>query len=290
MESCEKQFHHHGLAPWFEAELTAPLGNQQNSSPRNAGIFHPLIRGASQPQGTSLAGEPCDIKVRFKMTYFLGPTPCEEDCASVGDEFYRADSRIEIAAYIKQLQRTFVFHTEKPGIAFAKKRESHEFGGYFEAIAEPLGTNGFGFRLAEVIEDNTPTEWDLVAIQEIISESKDRFFDAQDLSVDGVLSWMATTVSCVAQGRRMLAMLRKVRDGIRVTTNEVSANLALDPQDQAPSVSDARRFVAVFADARQNGATFDFECSVSSSELAVVQAKAAFPDCDLLMHFAADKI
>lgn len=73
LESCEKQIHRLGLAPWFEAELTAPPGNQHNSTPRNARFFHPLISGASQPQGTSLAGEPCDIKVRFKNDIFPWP-------------------------------------------------------------------------------------------------------------------------------------------------------------------------------------------------------------------------
>lgn len=147
-----------------------------------------------------------------------------------------------------------------------------------------------GFKLAEIIENNTPTEWDLASIREIINESKERFFEAQDIRFDGVFSWMSTPISSVPHGRRMLALMRKVRDGKRVTTNEVSANLAPDPQDQAPSDSDARRHVAVFADAKQNGETFDFECSATSPELAVERAKEAFPNCDLLMHFAADKI
>ena len=74
------------------------------------------------------------------MTIYLGSTPCDEECASVGDDHYGFDSRIEIAAYIAQLQRTFHFHSEDAAVSFRKKRDSHDYGSYYEVVATPDGS------------------------------------------------------------------------------------------------------------------------------------------------------
>ena len=90
------------------------------------------------------------------MTIYLGSTPCEEECASVGDEHYQSDARIEIGAYIDQLNRTFHFHRSDLGITFRKKREPHDFGGYYEVVVDFEGFNWLSSPLAYVIEEHTP--------------------------------------------------------------------------------------------------------------------------------------
>lgn len=219
------------------------------------------------------------------MTIYLGSTPCEEECASVGDEHYQSDARIEIGAYIDQLNRTFHFHRSDLGIIFRKKREPHDFGGYYEVVVDFEGFNWLSSPLAYVIEEHTPTEWDVIALQEIILRTVSTHFQPEDLGLDGPLAWMKTPVVSVPQGRRMLDLVRKVRTGRCVSTNEVSANLALDPAEETSEQAGTQQFVVVLDDRSERHSLTEFECTAPSAELAIEQAKSTHPSSEVLMHF-----
>lgn len=219
------------------------------------------------------------------MTIYLGSAPCEEDCASVGDEHYQSDARIEIAAYIGQLNRTFNFHRSDLGISFQKKKDPHDFGGYYEVIVSFEGFNWLSSPLAYVIEEHTPTEWDVIALQEIILRTVSTYFQQEDIGLDGPLAWMKTPVVSVPQGRRMLDLVRKVRTGRRVSTNEVSANLALDPAEETSEQAGTQQFVVVLKDRSEQHSLTEFECTAPSAELAIGQAKSTHPSSEVLMHF-----
>lgn len=63
----------------------------------------------------------------------LGSTPTGENCAQVGQDDYREQTRIEIKAYINQLSRLF---TLPEGAKFVSKSNPHDFGTYHEVNIE----------------------------------------------------------------------------------------------------------------------------------------------------------
>lgn len=62
----------------------------------------------------------------------LGPTPANEQCASVGDDNYSERSRLECRVYIEQLRREF--GPEPEGARLASKSFPHDFGSYREVV------------------------------------------------------------------------------------------------------------------------------------------------------------
>lgn len=64
---------------------------------------------------------------------------------------------------------------------------------------------------------------------------------------------MKTPVVSVPQGRRMLTFVRKARTGRCVSTNEVSANLALDPEEETSEQAGTQQFVVVLDDRPWSG-------------------------------------
>ena len=97
----------------------------------------------------------------------LGSTPTSENCASVGEDDYREQTRIEITAYIGQLSRLF---TLPEGARFVSKANPHDFGTYHEVNIEyPSSWESGGDDEAEEderivklydIENETPEYWD----------------------------------------------------------------------------------------------------------------------------------
>lgn len=62
----------------------------------------------------------------------IGSTPCNEDCAQVGDEGYSAKARAECARYIAALKA----HYGNPpdGASYSIKAFPHDFGSYYEVV------------------------------------------------------------------------------------------------------------------------------------------------------------
>lgn len=89
----------------------------------------------------------------------LGPTPCGERCAQVGEDNCRAHARAEGAAFIAQLTRMFPEQVAT-GITFRIKWNAHDFGSYADVVVEYEPENEAQVSAAFHIESNTPAEWD----------------------------------------------------------------------------------------------------------------------------------
>jgi hypothetical protein len=64
---------------------------------------------------------------------FIGPCPCDEDCAQIGvTEGAARLNRLECEAYIEALRR--VYGPEPEGAYLHIKTESHDFGAYREVV------------------------------------------------------------------------------------------------------------------------------------------------------------
>lgn len=88
---------------------------------------------------------------------YLGSAPTHEDCAQVGDEDYAEKVREELFRYRQLLEHKF--GTPPSGAAFRQKKESHDFGSYYEmAVAfDPNDAEALAFAL--FVEDNAPLNW-----------------------------------------------------------------------------------------------------------------------------------
>jgi hypothetical protein len=87
----------------------------------------------------------------------LGPAPFEEDCIQVSPEVDYSAMRKEVASYVALLESRFTNIPENAH--FGIKRESHDFGTYFEAAVywdtEDADSQAFAF----FVESNLPATW-----------------------------------------------------------------------------------------------------------------------------------
>lgn len=97
---------------------------------------------------------------------YLGPVPCDEDCAQVGDPDYRKNAIREVNAYIAQLKREFP-DWERDGVDFRVKWENHDFGSYCEVIVSFDDSDEASTAYAFEIENNLPYNWDEEARREL---------------------------------------------------------------------------------------------------------------------------
>lgn len=97
---------------------------------------------------------------------YLGPTPCDEDCAQVGESGYRAKATKEVNAFIKQLNRTFPY-TEENNVNITSKWSSHDFGSYVEVVVVYVVDDKKSRDYAIEIENNCPYNWDEAAAEEL---------------------------------------------------------------------------------------------------------------------------
>ena len=87
----------------------------------------------------------------------LGPVPFEEDCIQVSPEVDYSAMQKEVGNYVAMLERRFVNIPEN--VYFRIKRESHDFGSYFEAAvywdAEEADSQAFAY----FVENCLPASW-----------------------------------------------------------------------------------------------------------------------------------
>lgn len=99
--------------------------------------------------------------------YELGPTPCDESCAQVGEPDYHEKAKKEMTAYVNLLNREFPQARDK-GILFVVKWFAHDFGRYGEVVAgfsdEDSEAVSYVF---DVIDKNLPSYWDNEARKEL---------------------------------------------------------------------------------------------------------------------------
>ena len=93
------------------------------------------------------------------MTDFmtLGPVPFEEDCIQVSPEVDYSAMRKEVAKYVALLESRFINIPENA--YFGIKRESHDFGTYFEAAVYWDTENADSQAFACFVESRLPATW-----------------------------------------------------------------------------------------------------------------------------------
>jgi hypothetical protein len=95
------------------------------------------------------------------IEYFeLGPTPCDEPCAQVGEEGYEIKARAECKRFITLLIKKFGHPPD--GSSYVVKSNSHDFGTYYE-VAIKYNTNSSNKNMMDYmfkVEDNLPYSWD----------------------------------------------------------------------------------------------------------------------------------
>jgi hypothetical protein len=96
----------------------------------------------------------------------IGPTPCDENCAQVGDDNFRMIADKEMSIYIDQLNRMFGdLIKNSHSVSFSKKWFAHDFGTYGEVVI-----NFDDEKDSEIpykIERNLPEQWDEEALKQI---------------------------------------------------------------------------------------------------------------------------
>ncbi|ABX19846.1 hypothetical protein L0Y81_30040 (plasmid) [Burkholderia multivorans] len=103
-------------------------------------------------------------------TIEIGPAPCDEACAQVGDMRYLERSRAECTAFINQIRRTL---GEPPdGASLFIKSSAHDFGTYWEVVVKVTGGLSADAREAAIAyayrcESESPTTWDDDARREL---------------------------------------------------------------------------------------------------------------------------
>ena len=87
----------------------------------------------------------------------LGSTPCDEECAQVGEEYYAAKSLSECSRFIKCIRITV--GNEPSGAKLQVKSFQHEFGLYYEVVCYYDESNEASAEYAFKCESDGPTTW-----------------------------------------------------------------------------------------------------------------------------------
>jgi hypothetical protein len=100
----------------------------------------------------------------------IGPVPCNEACAQVCDENYRARGRAECRAFINQITRALGEPPE--GVTFYVKGNPHDYGTYYEAAVKVDGllagqARDVALCYAYRCESDSPERWDDAAREEL---------------------------------------------------------------------------------------------------------------------------
>ena len=88
----------------------------------------------------------------------IGPTPCEEDCAQVGQPDYATKARAECNRFIELIRRAL--GPEPEGARLAVKSNPHDFGPYYEVVCYYDTDNEEATRYAYRCEGEAPVRWD----------------------------------------------------------------------------------------------------------------------------------
>jgi hypothetical protein len=94
----------------------------------------------------------------------IGPSPIEEDCASVGRPDYEEQSRRECHVFLRQLERQF---PPPDGASLFIKSFPHDFGAYREVCVRYHDDDAQAFEYAYSLEKDIPLHWDDIARYEL---------------------------------------------------------------------------------------------------------------------------
>jgi len=95
----------------------------------------------------------------------IGSTPCDEECAQVGEDGYSVKARAECQAFRNQLRRKF--GPEPEGVSIRIKGNSHDFGTYYEVELSFDDSNEKACEYVYKVDKETPQFWDEQALTEL---------------------------------------------------------------------------------------------------------------------------
>jgi hypothetical protein len=91
--------------------------------------------------------------------YFcIGASPCEEDCAQVGQLGYRKQALAECERFIQRIRDAF--GPEPEGAALAIKSFDHDFGVYYEVVCWFDSENEAAQAYALRCDSDAPATWE----------------------------------------------------------------------------------------------------------------------------------
>jgi hypothetical protein len=96
---------------------------------------------------------------------YIGESPSDEDCASVGSEDYARRARIECRAFINQIQRKLGPPPE--GVRLFIKSNPHDYGNYYAVEVSFDGDDREQSEYAYACECGGGEHWDREALKEI---------------------------------------------------------------------------------------------------------------------------
>jgi len=103
----------------------------------------------------------------MKNYLVLGSTPCNEDCAQVGNDNYYDQSQIELHVYGKYIHRIFPQILASKTLYLKIKSFPHDFGTYRELVLYYDDSNEEELSLAYSIDEFLPRNWDEEALKEL---------------------------------------------------------------------------------------------------------------------------
>lgn len=90
----------------------------------------------------------------------LAPTPISEDCAQVGNDNYRKQSRIETTVFKQQLYRMLEAEFEVVEVTLLTVGHLHDFGTYHDVEVSYNPDSESSMNQAFWLEENLPEYWD----------------------------------------------------------------------------------------------------------------------------------
>jgi hypothetical protein len=96
----------------------------------------------------------------MKDVIYLGSAPVNETPIQTTDPDFNIKGREECQRYVNLLYKHFVEQNKRnPECTIKVKKESHDFGSYFEAVAEYRSDNETSVNDAFWLEENSPSNW-----------------------------------------------------------------------------------------------------------------------------------
>ena len=90
-----------------------------------------------------------------KNWLYLGPSPCEEECAQMND--YEAHIA-EVRKYVQMLKDRFLDIPESAWFGL-KREDGSDYGTYYEAVVYYLENDQEASDFASFVESNCPFKW-----------------------------------------------------------------------------------------------------------------------------------
>ncbi len=108
----------------------------------------------------------------YSDVVYLGTAPANEECAQVGSPDYQDRALRECRAYAEAIRK--VLGPEPEGARLRVKRESHDYGSYWELIVEYDGGNEAAARYAARCDAEAPTTWEDAGMRAPVAAGRGR--------------------------------------------------------------------------------------------------------------------